>query len=231
MVEGSFSDIGYVYIIDCGDLVKIGKSINPGQRTQDILAISGLLRKHVSCRHMFYQKTESTLHKQFAERRVKGEWFDISFQVAKKALDDLGLQEVTESEIETSKETEEADLDHIVDRFYMNPKNLISDEWLQSKLDRFTPGAILQVVKLGPLLKAAIDIESMDGYDNEACTAYQFYVMGLISALPPSDVTDIVKLVYELKDDGYFDCSIDYSDGSFDRSIVDLYNSRTKLFG
>ena len=70
---------GYVYLVRCADLYKIGATKNAVQRIarfetaypHDLKTIRVTLVADM-------KRVESELHKRFAQKRVKGEWFDLT---------------------------------------------------------------------------------------------------------------------------------------------------------
>ena len=82
------SQNGYVYIFDAGDMVKIGKSIYPYSRMASLKSElrRDILRSFVSPDCSNYSEIEKIMHGVFSNCRVEGEWFDIEFGEAVKAL-------------------------------------------------------------------------------------------------------------------------------------------------
>ncbi len=72
---------GYVYEINNPEtgLVKIGRTVNPTQRMQQLQREHGKQLRYKSLRESDdAPKEEARLHKRFASRRKDGEWFDMS---------------------------------------------------------------------------------------------------------------------------------------------------------
>ena len=69
---------GFVYLFDAGDLVKIGKSIDPKTRMVSVEreAERKILRHFIPPDCSNYDEIERLMHQKFAERRVDGEWFN-----------------------------------------------------------------------------------------------------------------------------------------------------------
>lgn len=73
---------GYIYIIQTGDFIKIGKSIDPNRRLNEISPNSPY-----DCRIIevypsyFMSRAEKALHRKFAKFRQKGEWFQFSPEI------------------------------------------------------------------------------------------------------------------------------------------------------
>lgn len=85
---------GYVYIIENENgRVKIGKSTNPKSRVMNIRSQSGynIVNSHFSPPLYQYSELESYLHDTFKERRVIGEWFDISYKTVVSYFKSLDL--------------------------------------------------------------------------------------------------------------------------------------------
>ena len=85
----------YVYLIGYGDRIKIGKSNNPEMRLMSLqtgipehLKIIGLLGCN-SEEEAF--KLEKLLHKEYAERNIMREWFDLNISECNYILDNYGV--------------------------------------------------------------------------------------------------------------------------------------------
>lgn len=93
---------GYVYILETDGCTKIGKSVNPEKRIETIRTTSGRHIKRVAfsepCNN--YSKIENEMHKLFKDKRIVGEWFDIKFDDAVKALKsfELDIKDIAESQ-------------------------------------------------------------------------------------------------------------------------------------
>jgi hypothetical protein len=112
---------GFVYVIDLGTQVKIGKSHNISQRILYLKRIFHtysdihLLRIAVTDPHMNYNENEKLMHTAFSDFRNKGELFDVDFETASLKLYELKLntsdkerkQKVDDSEkfLQTMKES------------------------------------------------------------------------------------------------------------------------------
>lgn len=79
---------GYVYVIDNGNLVKVGVSINPIDRISRLEMSGGF-----KCENVFisdemerYEVVEKMTHEYLSDKRVVGEWFDVDFSVAVDAV-------------------------------------------------------------------------------------------------------------------------------------------------
>jgi len=84
-----FKDNGYVYLVEKRDsLVKIGCTTKPKQRISSLQCSNGkcFVQVFVSREVEDYKKVEKKLHFLFKERRVKGEWYNVSFNEAKELL-------------------------------------------------------------------------------------------------------------------------------------------------
>jgi hypothetical protein len=82
----TYKYMGYVYAIDCGDVVKIGQTSNPYKRMTDLKKILErygdfkIRRIGFSKPHTNYRTNETVIHKIYANRRVEGtELFRVKF--------------------------------------------------------------------------------------------------------------------------------------------------------
>ena len=95
MPESRNSDFyGHVYAAEFeGVGVKIGQSANPGHRLEtmdrfvSIYGNSAIVRRHVSRRCTNHEQLERKLHADFADRRIEGELFAVSFDEAVQAIE------------------------------------------------------------------------------------------------------------------------------------------------
>lgn len=111
----NFQNPGYLYVIEEENgLVKIGRSVNPKRRMPCVA--SGIpqktLRTHISQKHNGHYYAESTVKEMFSSRKIKGEWFALSFEDAVIAVDkvvsDLGkFVENKESKQESDRKFEQ----------------------------------------------------------------------------------------------------------------------------
>jgi hypothetical protein len=67
----------YLYVIRCGNLYKIGRSLSPGTRIQQMQLPSKpeTVRLYIDMRAA---KLERFLHARFADVRERGEWFRLT---------------------------------------------------------------------------------------------------------------------------------------------------------
>lgn len=70
---------GYVYVVRCADLYKIGATRNATQRISRFETAYPHDLRVIRVAHVANMtRTEKSLHTRFREKRVKGEWFDLS---------------------------------------------------------------------------------------------------------------------------------------------------------
>ena len=80
-------EISYVYIMDCGDIVKIGKSKDPHFRCKTLAKTAG--RRLLDTHFIKFDNSadafrfESEVHNLLSEFRCNGEWFNLGFEEAK----------------------------------------------------------------------------------------------------------------------------------------------------
>lgn len=80
---------GYVYLLeDHQGYVKIGRSVNPKHRIETLVTGGNLQLKNIfiSPQTIQYGHIETTLHKKYENKLIKGEWFQINFEDAKTEL-------------------------------------------------------------------------------------------------------------------------------------------------
>ncbi len=79
-----------VYIIACGDCVKIGISNNPEKRLETLITGMSDLPRIVATREFASRKdaldVETDMHRWFGRSRTRGEWFRISVRQAMAKL-------------------------------------------------------------------------------------------------------------------------------------------------
>ena len=72
----------FVYVIQLGDLYKIGRSVNPGKRVKGMQLPAKPSEESFQWRCADAKKLEKELHEMFKHKRAHGEWFRLD-------LDDL----------------------------------------------------------------------------------------------------------------------------------------------
>lgn len=69
---------GYIYLLQCGEFFKIGFSLTPRKRVQQLRTGSPHpIRLVHELRTSSYKQIEKQLHRKFAAKRGKGEWFQL----------------------------------------------------------------------------------------------------------------------------------------------------------
>lgn len=99
--------VGYVYVVENENhRVKIGRSTNPSKRVMSIKSQSGynIINSYFSPALYQYGELELFLHKVFKESRVRGEWFDISYEEVVSYLQSL---DISKWNVEPTKEEKE----------------------------------------------------------------------------------------------------------------------------
>lgn len=80
-----------LYVLQCGDYLKIGVARDLERRRREIDAMNALPVTVIAARTIPLSAlliTEAWLHAQFADRRVKGEWFSVSIEEVMAILPD-----------------------------------------------------------------------------------------------------------------------------------------------
>ena|SRR5687768_11455988 len=91
----TYSDYyGYVYLLKCGDLYKIGQSATPYRRVKQFRTASPhpIELVHTLPRSILYKHIEKQLHWRFRDKRRSGEWFALDGADVDliKSLNDIG---------------------------------------------------------------------------------------------------------------------------------------------
>ena len=82
------NEVGYIYVLKFGPFWKIGKSIHPVKRALEIQDRLEKLQPHLPFTPLFpflfmcwlkdLSAVESAIHRHFADKRKRGEWFELS---------------------------------------------------------------------------------------------------------------------------------------------------------
>lgn len=79
---------GFVYLFKCKGLYKIGKSKNPKQRLKTLQGTIGAYP--IEMIHAFpcadMKQAESSLHRRYSDKRVRGEWFKLNWRSVQSIL-------------------------------------------------------------------------------------------------------------------------------------------------
>lgn len=104
--------MGFFYVIEYGDLVKIGSTKNPYQRLSQIkrqaskYADIKIGKAAISKQHTNYRDNETKIHKLFSEYRKDGtELFNISFEMALSTIKNCGIKYEDKSQEMDKKST------------------------------------------------------------------------------------------------------------------------------
>ncbi|MGL5594764.1 GIY-YIG nuclease family protein [Cetobacterium sp.] len=142
-----------VYCISNGKFVKIGRTTNTKERFKTLQMQGGF--------HMVEQffiescpSLEIIAHKHFADKRVIGEWFDISFDKAKNFLSENTIEEKKEFYLQT-------EASKIIEKFGFNDYYYIAI--LKPLFDKFIENSIFE--ELDNVIKEELD--KMDGEEKE----------------------------------------------------------------
>lgn len=90
----TYSDIGYVYIIETKEGVKIGSTVDPKTRIKTIVQTSGLLPINIALseRCSNFRQIERSLQTIFSSKRKIGEWFKVDFNEVVAELNKLPIE-------------------------------------------------------------------------------------------------------------------------------------------
>lgn len=189
---------GYVYIVEYGNFVKIGKSIEPKNRIMSInnIAINyageEIKRILLSIKHENFSENEKILHSHFSECRVKkGELFKLTIEEFKSNLPSLNfvIPKLYETEVNEGLRYRNKVLDNYFERvesdlFY--DRCISNIEWVEKSefnkllLDYFTnDGNYVIYSKLNKdefiqltLICNSIFTKFQNGYKSEVITNY-----------------------------------------------------------
>jgi hypothetical protein len=108
MTEGKVPSSGYVYVIDCGDSVKVGCSAQPLHRIKTLSNTIGLdsPRSFISKKCFDHHKNEGVVHKEIGGKSKCGEFFSAEFNYVVSVID-FNVAEITQSEIDLIDKYEE----------------------------------------------------------------------------------------------------------------------------
>lgn len=96
------SPVGFVYLIRCGDYYKIGFSDTPTRRVKD-LQTANPVEVVLVATIPGTMKSESTWHRTFAHKKVRGEWFDLDKEEIGAFLRTPGCKTVDMQEFREAK--------------------------------------------------------------------------------------------------------------------------------
>jgi len=85
---------GYVYFVGHGDIVKIGQTLNIGNRMSQLLVSNPFLTLNRLLFANGYELLEKKFHSYFSKNKVVGEWYRINDQEIDVALKELVLGEI-----------------------------------------------------------------------------------------------------------------------------------------
>jgi len=78
VANGVQTDYGYIYIMSCQGLLKIGKSINPRSRVKALQTANAMpIRLMKQWRVSSMSAAEEVIHSELSDWRQKGEWFHL----------------------------------------------------------------------------------------------------------------------------------------------------------
>ena len=127
----SNSFIGYVYILEYGDAIKIGCTRNPYQRLHELSVMAqGYADKTaktatLSQPHTNYREIEKFLHEYFSDKRRKGtELFDLSFDSCLDTINSLDIA-IRDDTVELRQRDEKA-MHNIKQIFFAEPEKRAS---------------------------------------------------------------------------------------------------------
>lgn len=92
---------GYIYVIDCGDCVKVGCSATPQRRIKTLSKTLGLInpKLYVSAKCYKHYDYEKVIHCELGNKRKSGEFFNVSFTDAVKVIDNTVIKITPEQEL------------------------------------------------------------------------------------------------------------------------------------
>jgi hypothetical protein len=201
---------GYVYVCLAKDnTVKIGITTYPYTRLRQIETSSGkeIINWYIDKACANYKYIENTIHKTFADNRLKGEWFDIVFESAVSELNKIAkidIVEVDEKEkiqtlslLKLALEVKYSEYDEIVGEYNL-------DKWIPTIEDIET---IKNEIELNinfnnnnfngdfnEYLLKYLNIINKDKYSIEAKKAMQDYYMDIIDSLGYFDMVKEILL-------------------------------------
>lgn len=185
-----------VYCISNGKLVKIGKSANIEQRFKNLQNAGGFLIKE-----QFHVESCPTLeieaHKHFSDKRVYGEWFDITFEEAKKYLKNNVREEKKKEDVDFKRGSLLAEgcawVGFLVSNYNEQIKFLIQNDWFSSYGEDKTEEEIKEMSE-----DLGISIEDLTDEIEESKTMPLHIHLSIY--IFTSTPVDIIKKIIELKE-------------------------------
>ena len=111
------ANVGHVYVIEHDGKIKIGKTQSPNTRIGGLETQGGFStsNRFVSFLHEGYGQTETLMHMAFGDKRMIGEWFEVSFDEAVALLNAIVPAAITEERLVLLSKIEEAQADAFLD--------------------------------------------------------------------------------------------------------------------
>lgn len=102
-------NIGYVYVVDFGVAVKVGKTTEPYARLKALREYKGQpQQQHFMSKTIEdYNKAETAMHRLLAEHRIDGEYFSLPFDEAVKLFHQQKFKVVKVTKAQRAREEKE----------------------------------------------------------------------------------------------------------------------------
>ena len=184
--------IGYLYAIEGSEGVKIGCSIHPEKRVKQLMSISGSSgRTYISRKVVDMFSYEKSLHNNFAEQRLVGEWFNIDFQVAVNAVTAI-CSSTTDDHVHNAEVKERADYARLSQAYKQTIDDLVSDKKNKVKnLESFNK-LMEGTVYLAELIEDKSFIDKLSGIEHGNITEL-LIVRSIIQSEVISELTEALE--------------------------------------
>jgi hypothetical protein len=81
-LDGIDKEAGCVYVVEIGDSIKVGISLNPLSRIASLRAFGAIGRIYITRPSKHFRRIEALAHESLQEDRIRSEFFKTTFEVA-----------------------------------------------------------------------------------------------------------------------------------------------------
>lgn len=100
---------GYVYVVDYGVAVKVGRSTRPQWRVKELPKYEGMasVRVFIGPALEYHEAAEKLMHNALHERRIRGEYFDVPFEEAVRTYNETDFKRLCKRMVRPKKPAED----------------------------------------------------------------------------------------------------------------------------